>query len=154
VGHHKIEKMEDKLKFIRLMDCVHGLISVTLDRSPTAQARRQLYGKAGCFRPTSYGVEYRTLSNFWCRHSDLVRLIYRLTRDCVKLYEKGFADKILDNLSGEMVQKAINTGDVALALDMLAAHVMPNISKDAATLYQECASKIYSSKIDWVNTTN
>ena len=27
--------------------------------------RRQLYGKAGCYRPKEYGLEYRTPSNFW-----------------------------------------------------------------------------------------
>lgn len=153
VGHASLKAKEDKLTFIRLMDCMHGLVSVTLDRSQSAQNRRKLYGKAGCFRPTDYGVEYRTMSNFWCKHPDLVRLVYRLTRDAVNLFTKGFAGKILDNVSGEMIQDAINNGNVSLALDILAAHVMPHISKDTASLYQECAGKIYSSKANWSNIT-
>lgn len=42
--------------------------------------RRHLYGKAGCFRPKSYGMEYRTLSNAWLAHPDLIRWVYSNTQ--------------------------------------------------------------------------
>lgn len=32
--------------------------------------RRQLYGTAGRYRPTAYGIEYRTMSNFWTWNGD------------------------------------------------------------------------------------
>ena len=35
-------------------------------------ARRQFYGQPGTFRPTPYGFEYRTLSNFWAHDTDLI----------------------------------------------------------------------------------
>lgn len=47
----------------RQMDYVLGLWSLSLDKNGTQ--RRELYGKAAAFRPKHYGVEYRTLSNFW-----------------------------------------------------------------------------------------
>lgn len=43
-------------------DITLGLYSLFFD--PDTE-RRQLYGKAGSYRDKSYGVEYRTLSNFW-----------------------------------------------------------------------------------------
>lgn len=39
-----------------------GLPSIGVDNQPQ---RRALYGQAGRFRKTGYGIEYRTLSNFW-----------------------------------------------------------------------------------------
>lgn len=38
--------------------------------------RRRLYGKAGCFRPKSYGVEYRVPSNTWLSSPDYVGAMF------------------------------------------------------------------------------
>ena len=45
-----------------LCDIYLGLPSVHSDKQGI---RRQAYGSAGRYRPTKYGIEYRTLSNFW-----------------------------------------------------------------------------------------
>lgn len=41
--------------------------------------RRSLYGDFGAFRPTTYGVEYRSPSNIWLNHPNLVRYVYQNT---------------------------------------------------------------------------
>lgn len=43
-------------------DVFLGLAACGLD---TQAQRRQYYGQPGRYRPTPYGIEYRTLSNFW-----------------------------------------------------------------------------------------
>ncbi len=43
-------------------DLFLGLPSAGADKQGK---RRELYGKAGRYRPTSYGIEYRVLSNYW-----------------------------------------------------------------------------------------
>ena len=48
--------------FVKNMDLRLGMWSLTEDKDTD---RRKLYGKAGAFRPKSYGIEYRVLSNFW-----------------------------------------------------------------------------------------
>lgn len=51
----------------KFADLFLGLPSISVDkqRPVTGQGRRYLYGRAGTFRPTPYGIEYRVLSNFW-----------------------------------------------------------------------------------------
>lgn len=43
--------------------------------------RRDGYGGVGTFRPKSYGLEYRTPSNFWLRHEETRKLVYRETKN-------------------------------------------------------------------------
>jgi hypothetical protein len=54
------------------MDASIGLASVLFDNDTR---RRDLYGKAGAFRPKGYGVEYRTVSNAWLRSSVLTNYV-------------------------------------------------------------------------------
>lgn len=46
--------------------------------------RRQLYGKAGAFRPKPYGMEYRVLSNKWVTSPLLRKLVYWNTIEAIK----------------------------------------------------------------------
>jgi len=48
--------------FAQFMDCVAGLPYLEWDKQGT---RRLYYGQPGLFREKDYGIEYRTLSNFW-----------------------------------------------------------------------------------------
>jgi len=52
------------------MDATIGLRSI-IDGDAQYE-RRGLYGAAGRFRPTSYGLEYRVLSNYWVLNDDLM----------------------------------------------------------------------------------
>ena len=67
------------LAAIRLMDLFVGIPSVFIDHDPTSPTRKNLYGKAGRFRQTSYGCEYRSIGNFWLSSPKLVSLIYDLS---------------------------------------------------------------------------
>ena len=63
------------------MDATLGLASLLFD--PDTK-RRSLYGKAGAFRPKSYGVEYRVLSNRWIKGIPLMRYVYNLSFLAIK----------------------------------------------------------------------
>jgi len=45
--------------------------------------RRKLYGKAGSYRPKSYGVEYRTPSNVWLTSEKNMRLMWASVRKAI-----------------------------------------------------------------------
>src|SRR5690606_27611941 len=62
------------------MDVMLGVPSVLIDGDTR---RRQMYGKAGCFRFKEYGLEYRTLSNFWIMSEERIRWAFRQTQQAV-----------------------------------------------------------------------
>lgn len=51
--------------------------------------RRQLYGKAGAFRPKPYGVEYRVLSNAWLNSEHQMKFVFDATQQCMRHLEAG-----------------------------------------------------------------
>lgn len=57
----------------RQMDYYLGIQSLLWDKDGT---RRELYGKAGAFRPKPYGMEYRVMSNRWLANDNLMRWVY------------------------------------------------------------------------------
>ena len=67
--------------------------------------RRSMYGKAGCFRPKPYGVEYRVLSNAWLRSLELQRWVYIASRKAMKDFMDG---KVAANKWGDLAQDLIN----------------------------------------------
>lgn len=65
----------------RQMDYYLGIYSLLWD---TDNQRRELYGKAGAFRPKPYGVEYRTLSNRWTDSDLLMRWVFNAAQKGVQ----------------------------------------------------------------------
>jgi hypothetical protein len=70
---------------VRQLDCTVGTGSLFWDK---ATKRREIYGKAGCFRPKPYGLEYRTPSNAWLRSEEITRLAFRLTKQAIERLHK------------------------------------------------------------------
>jgi hypothetical protein len=101
-------------------DVFLGLRSVPYDKQ---EKRRQLYGKAGRFRPTPYGIEYRTLSNFWLFDEGLTRGIAQDAEafaSFMHIHPLDHISKMHSQMPWTDVQSAINREDVKLAGDLLA----------------------------------
>ena len=79
--------------------------------------RREMYGKAGAYRPKPYGVEYRTLSNAWLNSEKLIAWVYRATIAATESVMQGnsLSDKYGD------IQNIINTSDKKAAEAILIA---------------------------------
>lgn len=77
--------------------------------------RREMYGKAGAYRPKPYGVEYRTLSNAWLNSEELIKWVYRATQRGVETAMNGI---FLHEKYGD-IQDIINTSDKDRALAII-----------------------------------
>jgi hypothetical protein len=101
-------------------DVFMGLPSIGLD---VQGLRRTAYGAAGRFRPTPYGIEYRTLSNFWLWDKESTTDVGRKAIHLCEWLECSDEARIRDayaNIPWIDVAKAINTEDVTMATDLLA----------------------------------
>jgi len=99
------------------MDIMLGLPSVNLDSD---DRRKEMYGLAGCFRFKDYGLEYRSLSNFWLKSEESKRWAYQKTLEAVKLAESGLIPELIKKF-GKKIKAAIDTNDKDLAITTSAA---------------------------------
>lgn len=102
-------------KIIAAMDITLGLPSLDLDMD---DRRREMYGKAGSFRFKDYGVEYRTLSNFWLKSDELKEWAFNQTLKAVQLVNTGVIDRLF-NKFGKEIARTINTADRASAKELM-----------------------------------
>lgn len=99
---------------VKQLDFYLGLASLGYDDDVV---RRSMYGKAGCCRYKSYGVEYRTLSNAWLRSETLMRWAYRNAVAGAKSVMEG---SMLWEKYGD-IQEIINNSDTKAALKICKA---------------------------------
>lgn len=107
----------DKIQLARWCDVTLGLYSVLED--PDTQ-RRQLYGSAGSFRPKPYGIEYRTLSNYWIADAGLMRKVYERAMLAVERVVE--VPWMLEDRDGEFIQNAINNSNKSEASRLIAEY--------------------------------
>lgn len=80
--------------------------------------RRELYGKAGAVRLKPYGIEYRTLSNFWTFKEDTRKMVWDQGHKAFSSLE-GEWERLINLISPEEVQRAINSNDKRMAEEFL-----------------------------------
>lgn len=118
LGYNNPSKMPASAVAI-LCDMFIGLPSVSYDAQGL---RRSYYGLAGLYRPKPYGIEYRTMSNWWLRPESL-SVSSNMARECFTIMSC-----IDHNIDGLMIlfdkvplrdiKLAIDTEDVKIARDV------------------------------------
>lgn len=81
---------------VRMLDLFLGVTSLFLDGRKSSSKRRKIYGSAGRYRQPKYGVEYRTLGNFWLASPILVELVYDICSLVIRLTEEGVYKEFWD----------------------------------------------------------
>ena len=103
--------IDSSLLMLTYIDAFVGLPSIVYD---TDTERRKLYGKAGCFRLTRYGFEYRTLSSYWIANESRLRFIWKQLEYALYAYEHNYN---LPNASD--VRATIDNNNVPVALELI-----------------------------------
>lgn len=145
----------DPIRAIYMMDLFLGIPSLWLDTDPTSIQRRALYGQSGRYRVKPYGLEYRSLGNFWLSSPELAGLMYDLSEFVLDFVASGEAAKCWafdeevfyssDNLADawtchwydpSQLQQSINQSDkvlaahyLELAKSLLPRHLVRNLNE-------------------------
>lgn len=105
-GHIHVETTKPAMDVVRAMDLFLGVPSVLMDKG---EMRKKMYGAAGAHRVKPYGVEYRTLSNFWIFEERLIRWVWSQT-------ERSINNTHIDVLAEQdMILEAINNNNKQVA---------------------------------------
>lgn len=100
----------------KVADLFMGLPSVVMQ--PDCR-RRALYGRAGSMRHKPWGVEYRTLSNFWLSSDALICWVF--DQATAAFSAASDADCLVERAGGsDVVQDVINSNDVTKAKSICA----------------------------------
>lgn len=102
---------DTSLELIKYLDMYLGIPSVVRD---TDKRRRSLYGKAGCFRLTSYGLEYRTLSSALMKDTESLRFIWRQLMKAIERFNYGSG-----TLNSDVVRLVIDKSNVKEAQKLI-----------------------------------
>lgn len=114
-----LARFEDACELVKLFDAYAGLYSVVHMEGPDAAARRELYGKAGCFRFHKKDglVEYRTPSADWFWTPNGYTALCVEMEKAWRAYCLGL--RLVNKDITRLIQHTINVCDKATAEDLL-----------------------------------
>lgn len=113
-GHVHVGTTKDPFKMGKTMDLLLGVPSVLLDED---EKRRLLYGRAGAVRFKPYGLEYRTLSNFWIWNEKTIEWVYHQVKDAIEFcdeFNQEASPEVFDN-----IVSCINNNDKDMAKQLI-----------------------------------
>jgi hypothetical protein len=115
-----VHSAENHLKIIKFLDLMVSIPTLVLDNSPGSKRRRDKYGKAGCFRPTSYGVEYRTPSCWWLRSPMTTSLVFGLAKLAWTLLSSELDEDFRNEIDPdeEVIRGIIDESDTKSSIEM------------------------------------
>jgi len=140
-GNEFLKDPLGKVLTVKMFDVFLGIPMTIFDCSEATAARRKLYGKAGCHRPTDYGVEYRSMSNFWVFSPKLVSLVHRLTSESLRLIREGKADEIISSIGEDEIQRVINEADYEAAKSLWKEVISKHLSSDLVNTFNKASRK-------------
>jgi len=90
-GHVHIGLPEDMIEIDTIISIIKALDYLFMDmviREDSDSNRKEIYGTPGRFRFKDYGLEYRSLSNFWLRRVVSIKRVYDIVEEAVNNHQK------------------------------------------------------------------
>lgn len=112
----KFNTKKDVIEFTKYCDLFLGVASVIMDGTEQSLRRRQLYGQPGSFRYKPFGMEYRSLSNFWVFDSKYINWVWNSVERALDAWQNK---KIDIESARENILMCMNTNNVELAKQMV-----------------------------------
>lgn len=112
---------ETSIELIKALDLTLGVTSIVIDQDIQ---RRKLYGRAGCFRMTHFGVEYRTPSPYYLASQELVDHVFKAIDMAVDIVNSGKEYSDIEQLD---IQTCINIADVNMAYELIKKYSLEEI---------------------------
>lgn len=79
-GHIHVGYDQDSCPPFAMARLLDMFVYAPLARHDMQGERKKMYGTAGLFRPKSYGMEYRTPSNFWLVGEHMLYIVHNMTQ--------------------------------------------------------------------------
>lgn len=111
-------KDKEKRELVRLIDVIAGVPMVLLDTHEGNRMRREMYGKAGCYRSPDYGVEWRVPSNFWLKSPELTSFMLGMVRVAANVMYSRKQKYFFDIIDQDAVRYAIDMNDFDVAKEL------------------------------------
>lgn len=104
-------------KYVKALDLVLGVASVSLLGELDNPIRRRFYGQPGEYRMPAHGFEYRTLSNAWLCHPLAMNMVFDLARSVCGLADEAMLEP-WQGSEAEAIEIIMNN-DIAKAREVL-----------------------------------
>lgn len=126
IGHPSLLDRQAKLRMVKLLDRYLGLAALIWDTDSGSITRRLLYGQAGEYRPTDYGVEYRVLGPYTILHPTFVmQAVIQIGQAFAAMDKPETEPYQTGGLDNELIRRSINEGNVQDAIDTYPGIVFP-----------------------------
>lgn len=105
IGLTSLKTANQKKEFVKILDVLLGIPALEKDKD---SLRREYYGQLGNYRETDYGLEYRTLSNFWIKTPEEIGWVYDQVEQAVEMFNKGIRysnEQVLALIKKEKTEK-------------------------------------------------
>lgn len=108
------------INFVKYLDYYLSIPSITYDWEQnnllqSIQRRSMGYGKAGRFRITPYGIEYRVLPSFWAQHGIYRHFVWKHIFRAIVAHQSNVPLPI----ESEEIQQVIDIGDIKKAENLV-----------------------------------